>query len=231
MPAAVAVGLLVLVWAATSGPSTIIGSSGRRIHRDHPTPTATAGATQVPGAHEKFMKNHPPSHHLAWVGDLLAWAVVLLALGLLALALHWLWRNRWRRPPEPESAAFDVLPDVDAVAEALSRDAGAQLAAVAEGSPRNGIVRCWLRMEEVTAEAGLPREEWETSAEFTVRVLRTLDLDPRGVGTLARLYREARFSDHELGEDARQAARAALQRLHSDLLELGVAVSATLDQP
>jgi hypothetical protein len=48
-------------------------------------------------------------------------------------------------------------------------------------------------------------------------VLRTLDVDPRAISTLGRLYREARFSSHELGEDARTTATAALQQLHDDL--------------
>ena len=69
---------------------------------------------------------------------------------------------------------------------------------------------CWLRLEEVVAEAGVPPRRSETSAEFVVRVLHSLDLDPRAIGALAALYREARFSEHELGEDARTAARAAL---------------------
>jgi hypothetical protein len=50
--------------------------------------------------------------------------------------------------------------------------------------------------------------------------LHTLDLDPRAIGELSHLYREARFSEHELDETARTTARSALQQLHSDLQEL-----------
>ncbi len=57
----------------------------------------------------------------------------------------------------------------------------------------------------------------ETSAELTVRVLHHLDVDPRPVARLAALYREARFSEHELGEDARADARTALEQLRRDL--------------
>ena len=71
------------------------------------------------------------------------------------------------------------------------------------------------------AAAGLPRSRHETSAEFVVRVLHRLDLDPRAIGELAALYREARFSDHQLGEEARERARAALERLHADLPAAG----------
>jgi hypothetical protein len=80
-------------------------------------------------------------------------------------------------------------------------------------------VACWLRLEQVIAAAGFPRHRSETSAEFTVRVLKVLDVDPRAISALARLYREARFSTHELGEDARTTAESALLRLHEDLQE------------
>ena len=54
-----------------------------------------------------------------------------------------------------------------------------------------------------------------------MRALHTLDLDPRAIGSLAALYREARFSEHELGEAARDDARSALQRLRDDLRSHG----------
>ena len=40
---------------------------------------------------------------------------------------------------------------------------------------------------------------------------------PSGRMEKAALYREARFSEHPVGEDARTAARAALESLHDDL--------------
>jgi hypothetical protein len=222
----VALGLTVLVWASTTGPAEIVGSTGRTRARpaDLHSPSATASSSTGPVANSRATSTGQ-KYDLHWIGDLILWSLFLLAAVVVLLLLRWAWENRWRRPPRPETAEFDVLPDVDAVAGALSRDARAQLDAVAGGSPRNGIVRCWLRLEEATAGAGLPREPWETAAEFTVRVLRTLDIDPRAIGTLARLYREARFSEHEIGEDARTSARSALHQLHSDLQELGVPVS------
>jgi hypothetical protein len=59
----------------------------------------------------------------------------------------------------------------------------------------------------VQAEAaGIGREPWETSAEFTLRVLDLVSADERAVAELSVLYREARFSDHDLDEAARTAA-------------------------
>jgi Domain of unknown function (DUF4129) len=158
---------------------------------------------------------------LSWIGTIIVWILVVGFCVVVLLTVRQAWLHRWRSPPKPVEVDFDVLPE-DAVARALRDDVTGQLAAVEDGNPRNGIVRCWLRLEEIIASAGLPRDRAETSAEFTVRVLRTLDLDPRAIGSLAALYREARFSEHELDEGARTAARSALQQLHSDLQELGV---------
>ncbi len=80
---------------------------------------------------------------------------------------------------------------------------------------------CWLRLEESVAACGVTPRPAETSTELVTRVLRSLDVDPRSVATLARLYREARFSDHVLGEDGRDQARAALRTLSEDLASAG----------
>jgi hypothetical protein len=138
----------------------------------------------------------------------------------------WLWRHRWHRPESPLDVPVQVLPTAD-VAEALEEGAAERLAAIGRGSPRNAIVACWLLVEEAIAAAGLPRLPWETSTEFTVRVLHRLDIDPRSIGTLSRLYREARFSEHPMGEDARDVARAALGQLDEELRAMGAAARGT----
>jgi hypothetical protein len=50
-----------------------------------------------------------------------------------------------------------------------------------------------------------------------IRFLHTLDVDPRPVAELARLYHEARFSSHDLAPDARSRAQAALEGIRQDL--------------
>jgi len=97
----------------------------------------------------------------------------------------------------------------------LSR--AAQLAAVQEGTPRNGVVAAWSRLEEIAAETGLVRQRWETSAEFTARMLAGLPVDAAAARELGTLYRRARFSSHELTEVDRDRARAALSVLHEGL--------------
>jgi len=142
-----------------------------------------------------------------------------LLAGLVQLA-RGLWervRELRRRPPPPSEVAFDVIETPRQVAEAMARDAGAQRALLLGGTPRNGIVACWHRFEEQAGEAGVVREDWETSAEFTLRVLDLVDADSAPVARLGRLYREARFSDHPIDEEARAAALAALDDIHARL--------------
>ena len=142
--------------------------------------------------------------------------MLLLAVSLILVVLlaRWAWSKRWRRGRRVSQVAFDVLPEL---ALALANDAPTQLAALEEGSPRNAIVACWLRLEEVAAVAGVPSDPAETSTEFTTRVLGALAFDPAMINGFAKLYREARFSRHELGEPARRAAIAALRSLYSDI--------------
>ena len=217
--AAVGAGLLLLVWATVSGPPQLFRATGRSLgprFLEPAEPTPPAPPAPTPDPHPlRILGQRSPVPDLRWVGELLLWTgALLLALGI-ALGVAWLWRHRWHRPERPAARDFDVLPA--AVSRALLRDAGARLAAIGEGSPRNAVVECWLGLERAVADAGLPREPWETSAELTLRVLKTLDVDPRAIATLARLFREARFSEHELGEEARTAAREALQQLYVDL--------------
>ena len=103
---------------------------------------------------------------------------------------------------------LDPLPLAEAGREALRRDRELYDAALAESDVRNGIVACWVLLEETAANVGIPRLPAETATELVVRFLHTLDVDPRPVARLAALYHEARFSTHELPADARAAGRA-----------------------
>ena len=218
---AVVLGMLVLVWAASTGPGRLLfATPATRTIPPGLTARVSPSESSPPVTLEEITENVEQTIDLSWLGDLIAWAVVL-GVGLLlcvaaAALVRRAVRDRWLQPGGRPAVEFDVLPEVQAV-QALADDGAARLAAVHEGTVRNGIVRCWVRLEEAVGQAGLPRAPHETSAEFTVRVLHRLDLDPHTVGELARLYREARFSEHELGEGSRAAAREALVRLQEEL--------------
>ena len=224
MAPAVVAGRLVLVWAATVGPGDLVSSRpGARVVPAFLTETASPSASRPPVTLEEITEDVEQTIDLSWLGSLITWALVLGVLLALCLAVVAVVRvgirNRWLRPGRREEVDFEVLPEERAV-QALVDDAAARLEAVDQGSVRNGIVRCWARLEDAVGDAGLPRARHETSAEFTVRVLHRLDLDPHAISDLARLYREARFSRHELTEDARTEARSALLQLEHDLAAL-----------
>ena len=87
------------------------------------------------------------------------------------------------------------------------------------GHPRNAIVACWDRFEEQAERVRAARQPWETSSEFTLRLLDLVSADAAAVTRLEALYREARFSTHEIDESRRDSAIEALHAIH---LSLGV---------
>ena len=224
----VATGLVLVLgtWAASIGPDDVAddrGSAGVTLSRNTDANTAT-GPRTVPDPQPIRSRESASS---GWVQPLATLVFVALAallgvlLGRRVLAL--LRRlTRRERPPRPgaETAetAFDTLPRrTPALAQAILQDATDQRGALAEGTPRNAIVACWHRFETRAAGVGVARLPHETSSEFTLRLLDLVSADRHSVSRLAALYREARFSDHELDEGARDEARTALDDLHADL--------------
>lgn len=113
---------------------------------------------------------------------------------------------------EPE---FTVLEPSEAVREAMLGDAAAQRQELVDAeSPRNAVVACWHRFETQAAAAGVGRRPWETSSEYTMRVLDLVDAHQPAVSRLGQLYREARFSEHEVTEEHRDEALEALDAIH-----------------
>jgi hypothetical protein len=171
--------------------------------------------------YQQLTSHVQPTVDLSWLGQLIGYTAVLAACYGVFVLLRSLWRNRWRPPEARPGVEFELMPG-RAVLESLQDDADAQLAALDGGGPRDSIVACWLRLEEIVSAGGVQARRWETSTELVTRVLHELDLDPRPVAELASLYREARFSEHPMGEASREKARSALRRLHEDALALGV---------
>lgn len=152
----------------------------------------------------------------AWVSTGIRLVVIACCLVAVAVVLRHLWRTRptlrWRRRPRlPE---FEPLPDIAAT---VAADAEHQRAALRSGTPRNAIVECWMRLERAVDDAGFRRRPADTSTELVERVLAESLVDQQALTDLAALYREARFSDHELGEERRDAAIAALDAVHTGL--------------
>jgi len=233
--AVAAVGGVVLVvallaLAAGQGPSRLFTGEGLPHgpwHEGTPTPSVTTPPVSQPG------EGHGSSHlWFIWlVAPLIVAGVsvwVLWLLGRLLIAIFRRWEFR-RRPPAPTEIAFDVLEHPEVLAEDVVATAERYRQLLAEGSPRNGIVACWHEFERAAERRGLARKPWQTSSEFTLQVLDLLlpgpAADTGAVGRLAGHYREARFSDHEVTEPDRTAARADLEEILANLVSRHVSWS------
>jgi hypothetical protein len=156
-----------------------------------------------------------PSPMVELIARVLVWGALAFAAIVAAILL---WRHRptfqRRRRRRERDRPLDVLADV---ATSVGDSADAQRAALRRGSPRNAIVECWLLLEAAVIDAGVERRPADTSTELTERVLAEHEVDAAAIAQLAGLYREARFSDHEMSEPSRRAAIDALDRVHHSL--------------
>lgn len=227
--AAVVFGVLLVAvlvtWAASIGPSGVLTGPGPEAQRLTPEETTSLEAPTGDSPEQvrdrlarELAGEHPVLRAIAFVLELLALVALLF---VLYRAGRWAWQTydaRRRPPPPPEDVEFDVLEGPRRLVEEITRDAAEQRRVLLEGSPRNAIVECWHRFEQQAAGAGLERHPWETSSEFTLRMLDLVAADSGAVAELAVLYREARFSTHSLDEAARTRAVADLDSIHAGLL-------------
>lgn len=211
--------VLLVTWAASIGPSDVLQGEGPA----PATPTAEpTSATPQPSEDATPTTDSGDAGGIdaLWVVALLLnAATAVLAVYLLYRLVRWLRRIGWeRRQLARERAAgppeFEVLAPEVAVAQEMLADAGAQRDLLGDGTPRNAVVACWHRFEAQAAAAGLERRPWETSSEYTMRVLDLVDAYAPAVSRLGTLYREARFSEHELTEADRRDAVDALDTIH-----------------
>jgi Domain of unknown function (DUF4129) len=212
--AATAVTMVLLVLAATSDPVRLWITPPLGVG-----PSSIDGITPLDTVAQRNTVPPEPSPH-QW-GDTLLQLLVVLLIVLVVTAAAWLVRaGMWPRPGRrgvrnrrvrqitalPEMPEGELAVDIDAARGALTG-----------GSPRNAIVACWMQLERDVAAAGLPREAAETSAEYVERVVAASSVEPGPIRELAALYREARFSRHDLRDDHRTRALAALNRVEAVL--------------
>jgi hypothetical protein len=215
--------LVLVTWAASIGPSEVLRGDG-------PSPVGTPTDTRAPTSDaEVTLEEDLPEESGETPGWMKAAAfvvdvavVVLIAVLLLRyVVLPTARRARRRRDLRrrrgragEDDVDFTALEPAQRVATALLDDAAAQRRLLEGGAPRNAVVECWHRFETAAAAAGFERREWETSSEYTMRVLDLVDAHQPAVSRLGDLYPEARFSEHDLTEADRSAALEALDTIH-----------------
>jgi hypothetical protein len=215
---------LLVAWAAAIGPGEVLAGDGPVPQRGTPTQTPTATpspADLTVDDIERTLQREPGDNDLlravALVLELLLAVVVLRAAYLAVRWARQTWDARRRPDPRPAEVGFEVLGSAPALARELAAGAPARRELLLTGAPRNAVVAAWHSFEAQAGAAGVTRRPWETSSEFTLRLLELVEADSAAVARLAGLYREARFSDHELTEDHRAAALAALDAVHEGL--------------
>jgi hypothetical protein len=224
-----ATALLVVVitaWASSIGPSDVLRGNGPS---PAGTPTETASEAPPPAGPPRLDLGERASGTPWWVRSLAFLVEVAVLVAVVVLATRFVvvpvvrsvrrfrWRRRRRRRARrrPGEVAFTVVAPPEAVAREMLADADAQRRLLEEDAdPRNAVVECWHRFETQGAAAGIERHPWETSSEYTLRVLDLVEAYQPAVTRLGELYREARFSEHDVTETCRRAALEALDRIH-----------------
>lgn len=239
--------LMVLVaWATLIGPDEVFTGPGPRPAQDVTTPTSciplpeeTAADGTItygvpddinerdycdpPGAsiddYRDLVEQSPPP----WWVKALVYVLLFGLLGLVAGGVLWLLVTVVRAAlsrrggEERVDVALTVLDEPDRVAAAVVADAEEQDALLRDGDARNAIVAAWHRFEVQGEAAGVPRHGAETSSEYALRFLDLADADTGPVRRLAELYREARFSEHEITEQHRAEALDTLAAIRRSL--------------
>ncbi len=149
--------------------------------------------------------------HIPLSAVLYALLVIALIAGTALCAI--VARRRRRTVVYPEAE-----PDADAQRAGL-RDAveSGTSALRSFDDAQAGIIACYLSMEESLARAGTVRDAADTPDELLAKAADGGLVRGAAAARLTRLFYEARFSSHRLGEEQRAAAREALRDLAEDL--------------
>jgi len=207
--------LLLAAWVSAAGPvgifaaQSITGKESSAPGEDYGPKDPTAGAkTQSrPGSSEV---NDVMTQIVGWVLTIVLVAVVVFVLVAVVRSIRDT-LARHRVDPTEEGAGSELTP------ERLRAAAQESEELLARGTPSNGVIAAWVSLEDAIASAGVNRNEARTPAEIVTAVMRSYAVDAGALDRLAALYREARFSRHEVGEQMRDEARAALRQVTADL--------------
>lgn len=185
------------------------GAEGARGATDD-TAEDTGAATRAAAEDTTEDAEETQAADLAKVWWVLGGIALTLLLAVVVLAIRANRRRRRAAPPESARKAPDRALLTD-------RRAARQARMLREGSPREAIIATWLDLERLVAAAGVPRRPSETSSELVVRVLDDREVPAAALTDLAALFREARFSTHELTEALRERAAGDLDAVHAAL--------------
>ena len=162
-----------------------------------------AGDVTVPGAHPTAIPVVPAPSSGGQVWLVLAFAGVALLAAIVAAVLL-------RKPVAP------VAPKEPREGAEAILDEGLE-ALLGEHDPRRAVIAAYAAMERAMARQGWARRPSEAPTEYLARVLHVARARSGDLNRLVALYEVARFSEHPVTPDMRDAALAVVQRLRADL--------------
>jgi hypothetical protein len=154
----------------------------------------------------------------AWVTVLLVGLILVILIGGLLTVLWIMTKGNLRR----RRGALDEQDDLPSPAQRTEEvvaalDAGLIDLSDTDLDPRRAVIACWVRLEQVAASAGTPRQPSDTPTDLVARLLAEHYIDAAVLAGFAEVYREARYATHVVDERMRAQARAALERLRAEL--------------
>jgi hypothetical protein len=239
---AVAMGLIVVLWARSRGapPGRRVAATlrkallyvlvtgalllaaaiaaGRALVPNSQSPTA-AGKPEMPAcsscSHRARPLTAPGSLHFPVSDVLYGLAAALLLAAIVAVSMWLMSQGRQHLPPEPEAPAAPAEEYDETLQDALE---GGRRALLGVDEARAAIIACYVAMETILARAGTTRSIAETPDDLLARAASRLPMSGEAARRLTSLFYEARFSSHPLDGNSRAAAEDALAEL---ALELG----------
>jgi hypothetical protein len=136
---------------------------------------------------------------------------IVAALAVIAVVVYVV--IRLLRRPAAEPIRGSALPAREMVDDAeLARAMLAGRDALA-GEARAAIIACYAAMEESLSAVGVPRLSSDSPADLLARAAAGGVIRGVAPARLAELFREARFSTHEMGAEKLTVARTALDEI------------------
>jgi hypothetical protein len=142
--------------------------------------------------------------------------VVVLAAATIAAVLV-IAARLLRNAPAPQAVSVLAPPESGAEEEALANALLAARGALEGDDARAAIIACYAAMEDSLAAAGVARLSSDSPADLLARAAAGGVIHGAAPARLAELFREARFSTHEMGEGQLSAARDALDEILAQL--------------
>nr|WP_300337653.1 DUF4129 domain-containing protein [Actinomyces sp.] len=224
---AAALAVVLVAWASTdTAPLMVTTAASTR-----PQP-GSATTPPLPSPQPVAPPAPTSSTGTSWWGQALVVIAAAVAGALTILVVWRLARLLVARLPRLKPAGAEEPAEGDGPDLTLlsPSQAARQVEALRHASPTDAIVAVWRELERDVTEAGVGTRPHETSTELVLRVMAQRQVPAAAIEDLAVLYREARFSSHEMAEEARERARRDLAQVHA-ALGLGGERAPAADEP